>query len=308
MRKIVSVLAIPALLCLTGCITYLSIRRGWNEDLVIAGIIVLVLGYLHLCERIIPLKSDWQQYRRDFKSDSFYLIIAGIFSAIGKVASLSIVLHLHDFFGLEWRFWQEMHFIPAFIIANLIGELIPYLYHRVSHVANENSPFSMFLWRTHAIHHIPPRLSWLKTNWMHPINLFVNTFGKLFPLQLLGFSKEIVFAVGVTNIVVAYVSHANITARTGFLDYVIATPRVHHFHHSVRMEEAKNYANILPFWDIVFGTYFNNGQAVNKVGVVEGTESKYPQLTQVWRHLQFPFKMRTQKEGVHENLGHYSDT
>jgi sterol desaturase/sphingolipid hydroxylase (fatty acid hydroxylase superfamily) len=282
--------AIPALLVIAGVITYVVIREGWDFDATIAGILILVLAYLHTLERIIPLKPAWQSRRDELNPDIPHFISASLSSALGKFVSLSLVLHLHDRMNMDVSFWREMPFIPAFVIANLIGEFIPYWYHRISHVADKRSPLSMFLWRIHAIHHIPPKLNWLKTNWMHPVNLFLNTFTKLFPLQFLGFSKEIVFAVGIANIVVAYVSHANVSTRTGFLDYVIATPRVHHFHHSMKMEEAKNYANILPFWDLVFGTYFNNGRAVDEVGVVASTEDEYPKLDRFWRQMQFPFK------------------
>ncbi len=291
-QNIVRFTAIPVLLLLAGSITYLAIRNTWNFDLVIVFILVLVLVYLNALERIIPLKQHWKGRREELAPDISHFISASICSALGKFAALSLVLRLHDRLSTNVTFSAEMSFIPAFIVANLIGEFIPYWYHRFSHLADERIPFSVFLWRIHAIHHIPPKLNWLKTNWMHPVNLFLNTFTKLLPLQFLGFSIEIVFAVGITNIGVAYISHANVSTRTGFLDYIIATPRVHHFHHSMRMEEAKNYANILPFWDLVFGTYFNNGQAVDEVGVAASGEVEYPELDRFWRQMQFPFKRK----------------
>ena len=51
-------------------------------------------------------------------------------------------------------------------------------------------------------------------------------------------------------------SHANVDARTGWLDYLIATPHVHHFHHSLRPEEARNYGTNVMIWDLLFGTYY----------------------------------------------------
>lgn len=280
--------AIPLLLLLSGGLIFLTIHNAWNYDVTIVGILVLVLAYLYVLEKIIPLKPAWRARPDELPPDISHFLSASICSALGKFAALSLVLHLHDSLNMELAFWREMTFLPAFVIANLIGELIPYWYHRFSHVADERIPLSVFLWRIHVIHHIPPKLNWLKTNWMHPANLFLNTFTKLFPVQFLGFSKEIVFAVGITNIVVAYISHANVSARTGFLDYVIATPRVHHFHHSMKMEEAKNYANVLPFWDLVFGTYFNNGKAVEEVGV-SGNREDYPALDRFWQQMRFPF-------------------
>ena len=63
---------------------------------------------------------------------------------------------------------------------------------------------------------------------MHPANTFINTFTKMFPILALGMDRDVMFGVAVTSLVISYVSHANIDARTGWLDYVIATPRVHH--------------------------------------------------------------------------------
>lgn len=50
--------------------------------------------------------------------------------------------------------------------------------------------------------------------------------------------------------------HSNIDLRTGPLDYVLATARVHRWHHSpVREEADANYCPRLLLWDHVFGSY-----------------------------------------------------
>jgi sterol desaturase/sphingolipid hydroxylase (fatty acid hydroxylase superfamily) len=295
-KRIISVIAVPVLLIAAGIIIYQTISKKWNLDYAIAGTMVFTLAYLFLLEIVIPLKVNWVGTRSEIRSDATYFGLAIVLSALGQLAALSLMLHLHDWFEMETGFWDDLPFFAVFVLANLIGEFIPYWYHRVSHIANQRSWFSMFLWRLHAIHHIPPKMNQLKTNWMHPANMFLNVFTKIFPLQFLGFDKEVIFAVGVTNLVVAYLSHANIQARTGILDYLLATPRVHHFHHSAKLEEAKNYANILPFWDLLFGTYFNNGKAVTKVGVSEEDTAQYPALNRIWKHMQFPFSNKVESE------------
>lgn len=187
-------------------------------------------------------------------------------------------------------FWDNFSFVTNLIIANLIGEFFPYLYHRVSHVGRTRSIVSLFLWKVHAIHYLPATMNWFKTNWMHPVNMLINSFLKLTPLFLLGFSERIVFCVGLLHMVVAYLSHANIRTKASVWDYIIVIPHLHHFHHSTKLEEAKNYGNILPFWDIVFGTYYNNRHSVENVGVVN--RHNYPKERLYLKQLIFPFSFR----------------
>ncbi|MEM9545484.1 MAG: sterol desaturase family protein [Bacteroidota bacterium] len=285
-------LAVPVLLIISACIGYCSILYQWNYDLVVSGTLVFVMLYILVCEKIIPLKMAWEENRMDIKTDLIYFVIAAILSGVAAFASLSLMLRLHDWLDLELTIWNSLPFVLVFIVANLIGEFIPYWYHRISHIANQKSGISMFLWNMHAIHHIPTRMNLLKTNWMHPINMFVNIFTKLFPLQLLGFNKEIIFTVGLLNMIIAYLSHANISVRTGILDYIIVTPAIHHFHHSTNRKEALNYSNILPFWDLVFGTYFNNGKSVSQVGIFKDDNAPYPKLNQIGKHMLFPFQRK----------------
>jgi sterol desaturase/sphingolipid hydroxylase (fatty acid hydroxylase superfamily) len=51
--------------------------------------------------------------------------------------------------------------------------------------------------------------------------------------------------------------HANVNWDFGPLRSVVATPVFHRWHHS-REREAwdKNFAGLLPLWDILFGTYY----------------------------------------------------
>lgn len=107
--------------------------------------------------------------------------------------------------------------------------------------------------------------------------------------MILGFSSEMIFLVGVTHVVIAYFSHANINTKTGMLDYLIVTPKVHQYHHSTKLEEAKNFGNILPFWDLVFGTYYNRKGVVEKVGVSPDNFFIYPDRKKFWHQLKYPF-------------------
>lgn len=116
------------------------------------------------------------------------------------------------------------------------------------------------LWRFHAIHHSPKHIDFLVNSRAHPIDL---TFGRLcafVPLFVLGLAQPaspasltIPALVTVAGMGWAYFIHANTWWRFGPLEWVITTPRFHHWHHA--MEPAnRNYASMLPVLDRMFGT------------------------------------------------------
>jgi sterol desaturase/sphingolipid hydroxylase (fatty acid hydroxylase superfamily) len=288
--RILSIAVVPTLLFVTGLVSYLAIQRAWNLELVSMGIFLFSTTYILLLEQIIPFKEQWRFRKTDLSSNLKHLLFSTIiFDAIGKTMALSFILWLKVLFFKTPEIWSNISIIYTFLIAVLIGDFLPYVYHRISHKGKESSYLSLFLWRIHSIHHIPKSLNWFKANWIHPINMFLNTFLKIMPLLLLGFSEDVLFLVGVLHVVVAYISHANIQSETTFLDYLIVTPKVHQFHHSENLEEAKNFGNIVPFWDIVFNTYYNRKGNVNKVGVTK-SNIEYPKDEKYLNQIAFPFK------------------
>lgn len=264
----------------------IALREGWNREALVVGMLVLTLVYLTALERLIPLEPDWQVRREDAWPDIAHLVLVNAFSGVGAVAALSLTLWIQKAAGLESSFWRDVPIAVQAVAAMMVGEFLPYWYHRFSHA----SPG--FFWRVHSIHHLTPRLNSLKGSWMHPLNTFVNAFTKLVPILLLGFSEETLVTVSVFSLVIGYMSHANVDARTGFLDYLIATPHVHHFHHSLRPEEARNYGTNVLIWDLLFGTYYNARGRVGEVGVHAAPGSAYPALHGVAHQMRYPFERR----------------
>jgi sterol desaturase/sphingolipid hydroxylase (fatty acid hydroxylase superfamily) len=286
MRELLRIAAVPLLLAIAGTAVAIAISEGWNREALLAGMLLFTLVFLTGLERLIPLEPSWRIRGEDAWADLAHLILVNIFSGIGAVAALSLILRLYEAADLESSLWRDVPIPVQTVLALLVGEFLPYWYHRLSH---GNRPF---LWRVHSIHHITPRLNSLKGSWMHPLNTFLNGFTKMLPVLALGFSEQTLVAVAVFSLVIGYTSHANIDARTGFLDYLIATPHVHHFHHSVRPEEAGNYGTNVMVWDLLFGTYFNARERVGEVGVRHGSDFAYPPLDRVVHQLRFPFERR----------------
>ena len=290
-HKLLSSVVVPVLLILTSLFCYLTIKNNWNFEIITYSIFLFTSIYIIILERIIPLKQDWKTNKQTFWIDIKHFIFStAIFDALGKMVALSLVVHIQKHFFTISNFWDSLPFLTTYVIANIIGEFLPYLYHRISHKGNTKSYLSLLLWKIHSIHHLPKNLNWFKTNWIHPINIFLNTFLKITPILLLGFNQEIIFLVGITHVVIAYISHANILSQKSFLDYLVVTPQVHHFHHSKKIEEAKNFGNVIPFWDLMFGTYYNRKGTVEKVGVIENKETNYPNSKEYLKQLIFPLK------------------
>jgi sterol desaturase/sphingolipid hydroxylase (fatty acid hydroxylase superfamily) len=76
--------------------------------------------------------------------------------------------------------------------------------------------------------------------------------------------------------------HANVNWDFGSLRTIIATPVFHRWHHS-RDREAldKNFAGLLPLWDILFGTYYMpKDRHPRNFGISEPMPKSY--LSQFW--------------------------
>jgi len=77
------------------------------------------------------------------------------------------------------------------------------------------------------------------------------------PFVLLGFSSMVVAAYVPFRTFYALLLHANVSWTFGPFRYVLASPAFHRWHHS--KDEAardKNFAGLLPLFDILFGTIY----------------------------------------------------
>lgn len=160
---------------------------------------------------------------------------------------------------VPWRVSETVAVLPlwARIIAALaVGEIGFYWGHRLSHEVK-------WLWRFHAVHHSATHVNFLVNTRAHPIDI---VFTRLCGLLLL-------YATGLTSVMGAhptlippivlfagsmwsYFIHANIRVRLGPLEHIVATPAFHHWHHTYEDHKDRNYASLLPFADMLFGTYY----------------------------------------------------
>jgi ornithine lipid hydroxylase len=134
-------------------------------------------------------------------------------------------------------------------LAFVLGDLGPYLFHRLCH----ESP----LWRLHALHHSSEKMQLLSAGRNHPLHVFVAYSLQVVLLGILGAPAEVVMLHSMFSGVHGLVQHANIDLRFGWLNYIIATPELHMWHHSRTLSESNtNYGNHVIVWDLLLGTFF----------------------------------------------------
>jgi sterol desaturase/sphingolipid hydroxylase (fatty acid hydroxylase superfamily) len=140
------------------------------------------------------------------------------------------------------------------LVALAVGEVGFYWGHRWAHEIP-------LLWRFHAIHHSAEHLDFLVNTRGHPVDMVVLRLCGLVPLYVLGLAGPIGASGTLIPVLIVLVGtvwgffiHANVRWRLGPLEWVIASPAFHHWHHTLDGPIDRNYAPLLPCLDRVFGT------------------------------------------------------
>jgi len=141
------------------------------------------------------------------------------------------------------------------LLAFIIGETGFYWGHRLSHQI-------AWLWRFHAVHHSAGHMYFLVNTRAHPVDLVFTRLVGLTPLYALGLAGASPAGMATPVVVIlagtfwGFLVHADIRWRFGPLEWLVATPAFHHWHHSRVDHINRNYAAMLPVLDRVFGTHY----------------------------------------------------
>jgi sterol desaturase/sphingolipid hydroxylase (fatty acid hydroxylase superfamily) len=215
-----------------------------------------VVSLIALFERVMPFATDWLAPDGEtFNSLAHTLLSKGIVqiaAAIGASFPMAIAIVALPPVSDGSSFWPHSWPMPLQVaLALMIAELGLYWAHRLAHE-------HLTLWRFHALHHSVTRLWVLNTGRFHVVDSLFKIALSQAPLYLLGASLEVFLWVGAVTAFIGILTHCNIEMRTGPLDYVFNTPRLHRWHHSKDVREGnKNYGENLVVWDLLFGTYYN---------------------------------------------------
>jgi sterol desaturase/sphingolipid hydroxylase (fatty acid hydroxylase superfamily) len=227
---------------------------GFVVDLVRLCIWLAILTAIFVpLERLFALHPA-KIWRKEIAADLGYYFLGGM------VVSLFLSLPLGAVAWAVHRFvpnplqtaFSGTPFWPKAFLALTVAEIGYYWGHRLQHQVP-------FLWRFHAIHHSPGHIDFLVNSRAHPVDLVFGRFCAFIPLYVLGLAQPtaagaltpILVTLGTT--VWGYFIHANVRWRFGPLEWLIATPGFHHWHHAMAPAN-RNYASTLPVLDRMFGT------------------------------------------------------
>jgi sterol desaturase/sphingolipid hydroxylase (fatty acid hydroxylase superfamily) len=244
--------------------------------------LLILIAIMVALERIVPMRQEWGMTKRSFLYRDLPMLIfnGATISATSYVATWLSQRHgglpLHKS-ALPWQ--------AEAICALLMADFLWYWVHRYSHEGS--GWFGRWLWKTHAIHHLPGEVYVFMHAVGHPINTAYVRVILMLPAILLGFSPEAIFAATVFNGFQGLVSHFNFDSRAGWFNRIFIGTELHRFHHSANTDEAKNYAATASIWDQLFGTYRLPKSAPEKLGVLD--RDRYPADRQWLEILKMPF-------------------
>lgn len=248
---------------------------------------LLILGSLfYLLELIAGRSLKQRVFRKGYWTDVLYFLSAPAVKVAVKAsmllpASLLILLNLstpqelkeglyHGYGPLSRQpVWAQV--IQIYLLVDFCG----YWVHRLFHTGK--------WWPFHAVHHSSEHVDWLASVRVHPINELVDRLAQASPVLLLGFNPTLTLASAPILTLYAITLHANLNWDYGPFRGWIASPVFHRWHHSNHPEALnKNFAGLLPIWDILFKTYYMpKGVYPERFGINEPMPSGF--LAQ-WRH------------------------
>lgn len=247
----------------------------------------LTLGLVVLLAVFVPLETFFPLVRRQFwqrpgvGTDLIHFFVSTGLRRLLTLLAAYVLITLLGF--LVWPPLQHAMLSPPWwvqcAVALVVFELGAYWGHRWAHTVP-------FLWRFHAVHHSSEAMDWLAASRVHPLDqTFIRLCGIL-PVYFLGFTKaHFAFLVGVEALLAIFI-HANVRFRFGWLEWLVATPVFHHWHHANESPETtnKNYGGLFPWVDALFGTLILPPRYPEKYGIDEPMSPGYfGQLAQPFR-------------------------
>ncbi|MFK3777281.1 sterol desaturase family protein [Agrobacterium sp. NPDC089420] len=248
---------------------------------------------LFLLERYIPYEVQWLEGDGEtVNSIGHTLLTKGLVQLAAAAAVIFPMLTanvLQPLAAMRFDLWpSQLPMIVQVALAVTIAEFGLYWAHRIAHE-------TVFFWRFHALHHSVVRLWVVNTGRFHVADSLFKIALSQIPLYFMGAPLQVFWWLGAVTAFIGILTHCNVDMKTGPLDYVFSTPRLHRWHHSKQLPEGNtNYGENLVIFDLIFGSYHNPDRPSSTDIGIKGEIAKgfLPQLVQ-------PFT----REGVRQIIG-----
>jgi hypothetical protein len=139
-------------------------------------------------------------------------------------------------------------YFVSLVILVVISDLYTYTFHRLQHAIP-------FLWAMHSFHHSANALTFVtgaRHLWMERV--MASAILPIMPI-LFQIPPDMLLIVSLIHFFPDTCAHLNVRFPMGRMITVLNSPQWHRIHHSVMPEHRdKNFASLLPLWDVLFGT------------------------------------------------------
>jgi len=225
----------------------------------LAAFVAVYIGafaLLGLSERFLPYEPEWLDGDGEtFNDVAHTLLTKGLVefvSGLTVIFPMAAAKVLQPLAALEFHLWPtSLPMALQVVLGLIIAEFGLYWAHRIAHER-------LYFWRFHALHHSVARLWVVNTGRFHVMDSLFKVALSQAPLYLLGAPVSVFLWIGAVTAFVGILTHCNVAVRTGILDYVFSTPRLHRWHHSKDLREGNtNYGENLVLFDLLFRTYYN---------------------------------------------------
>ena len=192
-------------------------------DWFLLNLLLLAFVFVPL-ERAFPLRREQTTFRAGWTTDGMHFLVSHL-----AVQGLTFMTLLPA--TALARLWQPAALRTAVVSQPgwlqlceivVLADLWQYWVHRAFHRVP-------WLWRFHAIHHSSRTIDWLAGSRLHVVDVLATRSMVLVPIFLLGFTPGPLYAYLVLVSFHAVLLHANVRFRLGALDWIVATPRGHHW-------------------------------------------------------------------------------
>ncbi len=221
------------------------------------GLDFFILNFIFLGGVFIPFerifkKVDQDILRYEWREDLLYFFVSTLFVQMLTYLTLSPSIAILAKTGWATGFRDAIAsqpFVLQFLEIMFLTDLVQYWVHRTFHKHG-------WLWKFHAVHHSAQAMDWLAGSRMHVLEVIVLRTCTTLPMYVMGFSEPALYAYIFFVYILSVFIHSNLRIPFGFLQYIIATPRFHHWHHGVEKEAIDvNFAIHFPVIDMMFGTF-----------------------------------------------------
>jgi sterol desaturase/sphingolipid hydroxylase (fatty acid hydroxylase superfamily) len=217
------------------------------HSLLVIDMLVAMVCIVLIVERRWPISiTPLSEVIDDWKVVSVNLALTALLAPLTTVCSGIILSTL----GQGWihlpthGYW----YLVSLIILVVISDLYHYTFHRLQHAIP-------FLWAMHSFHHSANAITFItgaRHLWMERV--LASAVLPIIPV-LFQIPPDMQLILSLIYFIPDTCAHLNVRFPMGRMITLVNSPQWHRIHHSAMPEHRdKNFASLLPVWDILFGT------------------------------------------------------